>query len=148
MKEDLKKRIRNEGQTTVTYSYVHVEFSREIAEWTQKGYYQNPRFDDFWTKFNSYQRKHRDRYEYAIWHTAYYSVGQMQEEEGKGSSKPSLLRFLVSNGNCIELQPKMDIFLRHAPSKYPTTLEGVLYYLVVAMEDCAKYCGGKLGCDL
>lgn len=126
----------------VTCCMVTIEFSREISYWDDHCYYENPKFDDYWVKFNG--RKNREKYGNFLWKVAWFSKRLAEKEEGVGSTG-SWVRYLTCGENkCAIIGPRMHFLLIHEPDKIPTTMESVLGELKCAVEECAKYCGGTV----
>ena len=126
----------------VSGCYVKIKFSREIAHWDESGYHENPRFDGWWSKFSAKVAKDYDRYGYL--HVAYSSKKTLSEEEKGEGFWTRLCRWLIMGEKAIMLSPQMSFFYIVPPSQFRTSPGYGLYYLMNAMEDCAKYCGGTV----
>lgn len=126
---------------TVTVCSVTIKFSKEIAVWGDHGYYENPKFDEYWVKFNG--RRNHDKYGNSLWHVTYQSKKMSEQEEGIGSTG-NWCRYLLCNKNCELISPRMHFLLIHDPDIFPTGFECVLSELKCAVDECAKYCGGTV----
>lgn len=137
----LKQKAENDELRLVTCCKVKIKFSKEIAYFDNFGYYENPKFDEYWVKFNT--RRNQEKYGNQLWQVAYCSKKLAEEEDGKQPTG-GWVRYLICDKKSAIIGPQMDFWLVHQPDKFPTTLEACVYQLKCAMEECAKYCGGTV----
>lgn len=139
----MKTVIAGENIKTVCAISVSVEFSKEIAYWDKKYYFENPKFWEFWDSVN---RKYRyGTKKYNIWRVGYQNAGDEKDAE-QGKISGNYCRYLIqsSGHEKINISPQMNFILWHPADKFITTHEVGLDYIYRLMRDCAKFCGGTV----
>ena len=137
MKEEQKPR-------TICTVEVWVEFSKEIAEWGEKSYYENPKFAKFWDNWQTILARKKET-KNCYWRVAYLSTKEMAQAEA-GTLPQLSVRFLcdLDGMEKINLKPSMHFWLIHHPSDFRTTHNNGMRTLAWLMGECAKYCGGTV----
>lgn len=136
----MKTVLAGENIKTVCAINVSVVFSKEIAYWDNKFYYENPKFWEFWDSVN---RKYYMSGN--IWKVGYQRADDFEKAE-QGKLGGAYCRYLItSHGNeKIDILPTMSFILWHPANKFITTHDYGLNNLIKLMRDCAKYCGGTV----
>lgn len=135
----MKKVYSGEGVKTICAISVSIKFSKEIAYWSDKYYYENPKFWEFWDLVN--RKYHKNN----LWYVMYCNTSCIKEAE-EGKLRGSVLRCLtmLSGSKKIDISPTMNVVLTHDPSEYATTHAGGLNDLAFLCKECAKFCGGTV----
>ena len=126
-------------ELTITLCQVKVKFSKEIFSYGDRCYYENPKFWEYWDKYN--RRMNKKKYGSDVWRVAYCT--KEQEKKAKQGRMPSGMRYLINDDTCILLSSDwMSILLINRPDMYRTSIRYDLGALYCAIKECAAYCGG------
>lgn len=149
MKKLLKQRAESKTLEVVSAMKISIRFSDEIAHWNDKGYYESPKFTEFWLRLNARltRKQYLERYGYGAIHVAFYSQEQQTEEESRldeGYVAPQRMRWLIINEQAITISPQMTLWNVTPPSCFTTFPQMLVQDLMNICEDCASFCGGTV----
>ena len=149
MKKLLKHRAESKTLEVVSAMKISIRFSDEIAHWSDKGYYESPKFTEFWLRLNARltRKQYRERYGHGAIFVAFYSQTQQAKEEAlleEGYIAPRQMRWLIIVGQAISISPQMALWNVIHPSRFTTAPHVLVQCLMNICEDCARFCGGTV----
>lgn len=149
MKKLLKQQAESKTLEVISAMKISIRFSDEIAHWSDKGYYESPKFTEFWLRLNARlaRKQYLERYGYGAIHVAFYSQEQQTEDEARleeGYVAPQQMRWLIIDGQAIAISPQMTLWNVIQPSLFTTFPQVLVQRLMNICEDCARFCGGTV----